>query len=230
MKKYGVAALLVGLAAGVSVTLKPLLADFPALAPLIFLIVVAGIARYMEFAPSIFALCASTVLLGIFFFPADPRHSGLGITLAKTVAFSLLGVCMCSLLRSLDEARASRARLAAIVDTSNDAIISLDLNGIVTSWNAAAVQMFGYWPQEIIGCSVSRIIPPELREQEAKILQNLTGGSRLYHFEADRIRKDGSRIKVSLTISPLRDSHGNVEGVSGIIRDITERVDAAGIH
>lgn len=224
MKKYGAAALLVALAACVSIALRPLLTDFPALAPLIFLWAIAIVARYVDFAASIFALCASSLMMDVFFFPTAPRHSIFGLALAKSIFFAALALSLCILIRNLREARASRTRLAAIVDSSNDAIISNDLNGTVTSWNAAAVQMFGYAPEEMIERSIMQIIPAESHDDEATILRNLREGKRFDHFEAERLRKDGSRLKVSLTISPLKDAEGRVVGASNIVRDITERV------
>lgn len=224
MKKYGVAALLVVLAVGAAFALRPLLADFPALAPLVFLWAIAVIARYVDFASSIFALAVSAVLLDILFFPAPPRYSMLGFALVKSICFAAVGASLCALMHSLREARASRARLAAIVDSSNDAIISADLNGIVTSWNAAAVKMFGFAPDKMIGQPILWIVPEELHEQEAATLRNLQEGKGFDHFETERMRRDGSRIKVSLTISSLMNAERRVEGASMIFRDITERV------
>ncbi len=224
MKRYGVAALLVALAAGVSLALRPMLTNFPALTPLLFLGAIAFVARYVDFAASIFSLLISAALLDVFFFPSLQRQSMLGLALVKTVAFIAVSAAICTLIRKLRNARASRARLAAIVDFSNDAIISADLDGIVTSWNAAAVKMFGFAPDEMIGQPILWIVPEELHEQEEASLRNLRDGKGFDHFETERIRKDGSRIKVSLTISPLMDAEGRVEGASRIARDITERV------
>ncbi len=117
----------------------------------------------------------------------------------------------------------ARSRLAAIVDSSDDAIISKDLNGILTSWNAAAERLFGYSQEEIVGKSVLTIIPPELHYEEPGILAKLRRGDKIEHYETERVRKDGRRVFVSLTISPLKDSTGKVIGASKIARDITER-------
>jgi len=117
----------------------------------------------------------------------------------------------------------ARSRLAAIVDSSDDAIISKDLNGIITSWNAAAEKLFGYRAQEIVGKSVLSIIPPELQLEEPKILAKLRSGERIDHHETERLKKDGQKVWVSLTISPIRDSSGKVIGASKIARDISER-------
>lgn len=114
--------------------------------------------------------------------------------------------------------------LAAIVENSDDAIISKDLNGIVTSWNRGATRVFGYTADEIVGRSILTIIPPELQSEEPNILDRLRGGHRIDHYETVRLRKDGDRVHVSLTISPVRDQQGRVIGASKIARDITERV------
>jgi len=118
---------------------------------------------------------------------------------------------------------ADAQRLAAIVESSDDAIVSKDLNSIVTSWNRGAERLFGYTAEEIIGRSILTIIPPELHAEEPAILENLRNGIRIDHYETERLRKDGTRVRVSLTISPLCDSQGRVIGASKIARDITER-------
>jgi PAS domain S-box-containing protein len=115
------------------------------------------------------------------------------------------------------------ARLAAIVESSDDAIIAKDLNGVITSWNAAAEKMFGYSPDDIIGRSILTIIPPELQHEEPIILGQIRAGNRVAHFETQRLHKSGTRIEVSLTSSPIRDHHGKVIGASKIVRDIRTR-------
>jgi PAS domain S-box-containing protein len=120
-------------------------------------------------------------------------------------------------------AERERARLAAIVDGSDDAIASKTLDHIVTSWNPAATRLFGYKPEEIIGKSITLIIPPERQAEEDTILEQLRRGERVDHFETVRLAKDGTRIDVSLTISPIRDPSGAIVGASKIARDITAR-------
>ncbi|MDR6757007.1 PAS domain S-box-containing protein [Mycoplana sp. BE70] len=122
-----------------------------------------------------------------------------------------------------NRAALTSARLAAIVETSDDAIISKGLDSIVTSWNASATRMFGYRPEEMIGTSITRLIPPELRDEEDNILAKLRRGERIDHYDTVRITKDGTRIDVSLTISPIHDCKGRVVGASKIARDIGER-------
>jgi PAS domain S-box-containing protein len=118
------------------------------------------------------------------------------------------------------EADRARAALAAIVESSDDAIISKDLEGRITSWNRAAERLYGYSAQEMLGQSVLRIIPPELRDEEARILQKVRGGQRLEHFETVRLTRDGRRIEVALTVSPVRSASGEIIGASKVARDL----------
>jgi len=121
------------------------------------------------------------------------------------------------------QAEQAQARLAAIVESSDDAIISKDLNGIINSWNAAAERIFGYSAQAAIGQPVTIIIPPELREEEAQILKRLRSGERIEHFETVRVAKNGKLLNISLTVSPIKDFQGRVIGASKIARDVTDR-------
>lgn len=123
------------------------------------------------------------------------------------------------------ERRSKRTQslLAAIVADSDDAIISLTLDGDILSWNAAAKRLFGYSAEEAIGQSINLIIPDEWRLPARAILERLRRGERVDHFEAQRVAKDGRRIDVSLTISPLHDATGNVIGFSKVARDVTEK-------
>lgn len=114
-------------------------------------------------------------------------------------------------------------RLAAIVESSNDAIISKDLNGTITSWNRAAEQMFGYTAAEAIGRSITILIPPDRLDEEKDTLDRVRRGEALNHFETVRRRSDGTLIEISLTVSPIRDDSGSIIGASKIVRDITER-------
>ena len=113
--------------------------------------------------------------------------------------------------------------MAAIVELSSDAIISKDLNGIIMSWNAAAGRIFGYSAEETIGRPVTILIPQERHSEEEAIFERLRRGERIDHFETVRIRKDGSPVDISLTISPIRNAQGRITGASKIARDISER-------
>ena len=116
-----------------------------------------------------------------------------------------------------------RSRLAAIVQSSDDAIVAKDLNGRITSWNPGATRLFGYSADEAIGRPISMIIPPERLSEESVILEKLRRGERIDHFETVRIAKDRHEVEVSLTISPILDAEGRVIGASKIARDISER-------
>src|SRR5262249_42362788 len=120
-------------------------------------------------------------------------------------------------------AEEAQARLAAIVESSDDAIVSKTLDGVITSWNAGAERLFGYTAAEAVGQPITLIIPPERHGEEPAILERLRRGGRVDHFETMRVAKDGRRLDISLTISPVRDGQGRVIGASKIARDITER-------
>lgn len=115
----------------------------------------------------------------------------------------------------------AEARLAAIVNSSDDAIISKDLTGRIVSWNRAAEQLYGYAASEILGKSIFSLIPEELKAEEEEILARIGNGERVEHYETCRLRKDGTRIEVSITVSPVYDPDGRIIGASKIARDIS---------
>jgi PAS domain S-box-containing protein len=125
--------------------------------------------------------------------------------------------------READDKAIALARLAAIVESCEDAIVGKTLEGIVTSWNRGAERLFGYAAAEAIGRSILLIVPPERRGEEATILARLQRGERIEHFETERLTKQGERIEVSLTVSPIRDGTGKIVGASKVARDIRER-------
>lgn len=116
-----------------------------------------------------------------------------------------------------------QATLAAIIESSDDAIVSKDLNGRIMTWNTAAERLFGYREDEVVGQSITLIIPPDRLNEEAEILSRIRAGERLDHYETVRMRKDGTPVEISLTISPVRGADGTIIGASKIARDITER-------
>lgn len=118
-----------------------------------------------------------------------------------------------------------RARLAAIVDSSDDAIVGKTLKGIITSWNRGAERLFGYTAEEAVGRHITLIIPEDRWAEEDDVLARLGRGERVDHFETIRQTKDGRLIPISLTVSPIRDRHGRIVGASKVARDITERVE-----
>jgi PAS domain S-box-containing protein len=121
------------------------------------------------------------------------------------------------------KAELAKERLAAIVESSDDAIIGKTLEGTITSWNIGAERHFGYRPEEIIGKRIFTLVPPELAEQEMSIMRRLNQGERVEHLETVRLRKDGARVDVSLSSSPLKNKAGEIVGASQTARDITER-------
>ena len=116
-----------------------------------------------------------------------------------------------------------RFRHAAVIESSEDAIATGNLDGTIVTWNAGAQKMYGYTESEAVGKPITMLHPPELKDEENKILQTLRAGGRIEHFETIRVTKTGKRINISLTISPIKDSSGKTVGISGIARDITER-------
>jgi PAS domain S-box-containing protein len=158
-------------------------------------------------------------------------------TLASTAAFlvlplgvflsmTMLSVGLFLLNAGVDErkqAEALAARLAAIVEFSDDAIIGKDLQGVVTSWNLGAERIFGYSAAEMVGQPITRLIPPDRQPEETEILTRLRRGENVRHFETVRLRKDGRPIDISVTVSPIKDDRGRVIGASKVARDITER-------
>jgi PAS domain S-box-containing protein len=135
-------------------------------------------------------------------------------------------VRMLSISRDITQRKASeraKAHLAAIVESSDDAIISKDLNGVITSWNHGAEQLFGYTAQEAVGQPVTILMPPDRVNEEPGILERIRRGEKIEHFETIRRCKHGGLLNVSLTISPILDDHGRVTGVSKIARDITRQ-------
>ncbi len=143
----------------------------------------------------------------------EPRLSGDG------VLQGYVGSCV-----DITEQKSSEgvgSRLAAIVQSSDDAIITKDLNGIITSWNTSAERIFGYTEEEVLGKPITILIPPELQAEEKDILNRLRSGRQIDHFETIRIAKGGERVLVSLTVSPVKDSSGRIVAASKIARDVT---------
>ena len=147
-----------------------------------------------------------------------------GVLLAGLTVWTALVLDRSDVDRS--KAEESARSLATIVTCSNDAIIGKTLDGIVTSWNPGAEAIYGYSAEEMIGRSVSRIIPPDRFDEFQRFLQQLRSGKTIRHYETERIRKDGDKISVSVSISPVKDAKGAIVGASTITRDITERKNA----
>lgn len=175
-----------------------------------------------------------------YFAAPRPRPMGLGFDLAGRhkdgaefpVEISLSsfatdgGTFALALITDISErkrAEEALARLAAIVESSDDAIVSLTVDGIIVSWNAGAQRVYGYTAEEITGRSLALLVPPDRPDEVPRILESVRDGKGIDHYETERVRKDGTRIHVSLSASPMRDAFGRVVGTSVIARDITGR-------
>jgi PAS domain S-box-containing protein len=156
-------------------------------------------------------------------FVADRRDYSVRATKLGEDELGLLTDAFNQMLTQIQEQRKSLLQVAAIVESSDDAIISKNLDGIITSWNAGAEKLFGYSVQETVGKSMLLLFPPDRADEESEILARIRNGGGVDHFETVRVRKDGKRIDVSVTLSPLRDDNGKIIGASKIARNITER-------
>jgi len=164
----------------------------------------------------------NAVLLDVFFFVVSVS----GLTLAAVTTERQDAELEREHMVRQQAAVEARLQLATIVESSSDAILSANLEGIIESWNSSAEQMFGFTDTEAVGQSISMLIPPGLNEEQLEILRKLRDGERIANLETVRITKDGNKLGVSITLSPIRNTEGQVIGVSNIIRDITERKQA----
>lgn len=172
------------------------------------------------------------VLGGLFFGHPEPDvfseiAEELLVTLAAQAAVAIdnskLDADLKRELAASRESYVASSRLATIVESSDDAIVSKNLDGIITSWNAGAQRIFGYTPEEAIGMPVTMLIPSDHDDEEPEIISRIRRGERVDHYETVRLRKDGTRIDISLCVSPIRDAQGTVVGASKISRDISAR-------
>ena len=163
--------------------------------------------------------------LGVWYSLLSPSHAFMRdqTEVFGMVGFLFLASCIIALGESSRRAFFDRSALAAIVDSSDDAIISTNLDGAMTSWNRGAERLFGLTPQEAVGLPITIIIPPDLQQQEARILECMLAGERIDNYETVRVTKTGARVDVSVTMSPVIDPEGRVVGISKIARDIGER-------
>jgi len=194
-----------------------------------FLLLLAAVlfsARFLGFGAAVFCSLLSTVCLDFF---ALPPHYSFGIRttadLERLIAFLAISMFASSMARqrTLAELRAETTtrEMAAIVEYSCDAIYSTDREGIITNWNRAAEALYGYTAEEAVGLPVSRLAPPELRDEAERNQQILNRGGRVPSYRTERMRKDGVRWPVLLSVSPLQNGHGEIIGVSTIARDIS---------
>ena len=195
-----------------------------ATAVLLFVIVIVIISRFGSFVSSVFAaiiagLCLILIVPPVFSFKIDDPLDIVGIVTFLVTSLIIAGLVSQERKRS-EEARLSRA---AIVESSEDAIICKNLDAVITSWNAGAERLFGYTEAEVLGRPITVIIPPEFRDEENKLLERLRAGGRIEHHETKRLTKAGNRVDVSLIIGPVKDFTGRIIGFSKIAHDITPR-------
>jgi len=179
--------------------------------------------RYQEFNERICGGERGSTEFDIVGLKGQRRHMETHAAPLKTTDGSCVQLAVTLDITERKAAEEARRRLAAIVESSDDAIVGKDLNGIVMSWNPGAERIFGYSANEMIGRPITTIIPLELREDEQRILETIGRGERVEHFETVRLTKSGERIDVSLTVSPVKDDAGKVIGAAKTARDITQQ-------
>ena len=180
-------------------------------------------AWYGGVGPTLAAIAFSVSSAWYLFVPAtDPRYY------ATTALFLAVSAAMLMMARALRAKQDAGAFAAAVIDSSDDAIVTKDLEGTIRSWNGGAERLFGYPPAEIVGRPITVLIPPEHQDEEREILQRIRRGERIEHFETVRLTKGGRRVEVSLTVSPVRDRFGAIIGASKAARDISDRKCAEG--
>jgi PAS domain S-box-containing protein len=219
--RYGAAFAAVGISFLLRQALTPWLFDDRGF--IVFLPAIVIVAFIAGLRPALLTAALSGILVWYFFIP--PFHTfRLDVSGAVGLATFILAVGVClTLVQMLRESEQRWQYLASIVETSDDAIVSKTVEGIIQSWNQAAERIFGYSAAEAIGQPITIIIPQERQDEEREILARIRRGERIEHFETVRQRKNGELIDISLTVSPVKDAHGKVVGASKTARDITDR-------
>jgi len=197
-----------------------------------FMLLVAAVAlsaRYAGFGPALFSSVVSILIAD--FFVLEPRFSvaiDLHRDFIRIGEFFFVSLLVAQLARQRTRAehviQEVRQRLGAIVESSEDCILSKDMNGIINSWNSAAERLYGYKPEEVIGRHVSMLAPPEKANEIDDIMSRLRQGERVGHLQTERIHKNGKRLSVWLSVSPIRDESGRVIGASALTHDVTAQV------
>jgi PAS domain S-box-containing protein len=245
-RAYAVAVATIALAAGLRVALTPLIGPSFPLATMFS--AVAFVVWYGGWAPAAITAVGGFVVMDLLMVPGTSLSRppvaeviSIAVYLASCASIILLGETTRSAERrlragqeelssanlALETKVEAQSLLAAIVASSEDAIISKTLEGRITSWNKGAERLFGYTAGEAIGQSIMMLIPPDQRDQELTILDHIRRGERVHHLEVVRVTKSGERRDISVTVSPVHDRHGHIIGASKTARDITERKAAA---
>jgi PAS domain S-box-containing protein len=197
---------------------------------LLFLAAVAISTWYGGLGPGLLATLFATLTSGYLLLPSLSSHL-LGVQdIQRLVIFVLVAVIVTALGAARRWSEEKRIRLAAIVESSEDAIIGKTLKGIITSWNEGAERIYGYSADEVRGRSISLLAPPDRRDEFPRFLERIQRGEPVSHFETVRVRKDGEPIDISLSVSPVKDASGKIVGASAIARDITERKRAEAVR
>jgi PAS domain S-box-containing protein len=218
--EYGCALLAVGAVTLLRLPLEPLLRGRAPYA--LYYLAILAVAWRCGVGPTILAIGLSLASSWLFVVPGwEPGYE------ATIAVFLVVSGAMVVMARSARRMKEAQSYLASIVESSDDAIVTKDLDGVIQSWNAGAERVFGYSAAEVIGRPVTILIPPEHQNEEVQILQKLRHGERIDHFETVRVAKGGRKIDVSLTVSPIRNLSGVVVGASKVARDISERKRAA---
>jgi PAS domain S-box-containing protein len=207
-----------------------LLPPFQTTPLVLFLSAVLLTVRYCGFGPAVFATLLSLVIIDYVVFSPHRALHETRTELVQESVFLLVALLASSLAQRQSRAdlRAQRVQrqLADIVESSQDAILSEDVNGIITSWNGGAERLYGYRPDEVIGKYVSILVLPEHADETRLRMVELLKEERVQHYRTQHIDKDGKRLTVFLSISPVRDDHGKIAGASTIAQDITAQVRA----
>lgn len=205
----------------------------PALHPVPFVLFLTAVifsTRYAGLGPGILAVCLSLIVLDYIALPPHFRFTLDIATLVQLLVFLSVSVLVGSLARQRSQAdlRAERIQreLADIVESSQDAILTKDVNGIITSWNGGAERLYGYRADEVIGRHVSLLAPPEHPDEIPRIMATLMRGERVQHHITERVRKDGQRLTVFISISALMGNRGQIVGASAISHDVSAQVRA----
>ena len=194
---------------------------------MIFILAVVFTARFFGFGPAVLCTFSSALVLDYSMFRQTFGAAVSGNEFQRLGVFILIAVFVAGLARQRSraetEADEARRQMAAIVASSEDAIASFTVDGIVTSWNRGAETLFGYAAEEIIGRPISVLVPPERLEEFATDLARLTREQHVPSYQTERVDKDGTRVTVLLSLSPLRNDQGKLVGASAIARDISSQ-------
>jgi PAS domain S-box-containing protein len=191
----------------------------------VFLAVVVVAARFFGFGPALFSALLSTACLHFVIFHRFTFTGGSALDLERLTMFLAIAVLVGTLARQKTKAELAAERMtremAAIVECSDEAIFSMHLDGTIASWNRGAEQLYGYSAQEAVGCTVRMLVPPGRQAEVERSREVLKQGGHVGSYETERVRKDGTRVPIMLTVSPLRNASGEIVGASAIARDIS---------